>query len=167
MSSIATFYILPELQRAECSEAHLTQKTITYKKTFFGRKMVSTGERFFWEYLDQATQDRVDFPYSGFAFIEYFLNFLAREFPEDLEADFSASALDDNYYLIAPPIAARLVAYLKTNPPENARLSEFVQLENVDDVDAWVKSLSGTHDFCLEWFKRITVGKFGVIHLTF
>ncbi len=167
MSSLATFYILPDSKFGECKDAHQNQKTIAYKKTFFGRKEVTTGERFFWEYLEQATRDRLDLPYSGFAFIEYFLNFLPRELPEDLEADFNASALDDNYYLFTHPIATRFVAYLKSNQPDAVRLREFVQEQDADEVNAWVESISGTHDFSLQWFERITVGNFGVIHLTF
>jgi len=38
----------------------------TYKK-----EEVTTGERFLWEYLDSATANKTDFPFSGFAFIDY------------------------------------------------------------------------------------------------
>lgn len=38
MSSFVTFYVLPETKRAEFAEAQRNQKTVTYKRGFFGTK---------------------------------------------------------------------------------------------------------------------------------
>jgi hypothetical protein len=166
MSSIATFYILPDSKRAEFAEAHRTEKTVTYKWTLFGRKEVVTGERFLWEYLDAATADKSDFPFSGFAFIDYFFTFGTSTFPKELVTALASAAVDDNFYVISSDMAAAFAEYLQSHPPQDAALSAFATEHNPDDTE-YAQTLRQTHDFVLHWFRRVSSGSFGVLHITF
>lgn len=114
MSSIATFYLLPETGRAEFTDAHRNQKSITYKRSLFGRKEVITGERFLWEYLDSAATDRTELPFSGFPLIDYLFTFVATNLPENLQAALSAAAIDEHYYAISADLAAKFAEYLQS-----------------------------------------------------
>jgi hypothetical protein len=166
MSSIATFYVLPNSKRVEFAEAHRTEKTVTYKRTLFGRKEVVTGERFLWEYLDSATTDKIDFPFSGFVFIDYFFTFVTSTLPKDLETALAGAAVDEHYYAISSDLAATFAEYLQTHPPDDAALSAFAAEQNADDPE-YVRALRETHDFILRWFSRIAPGSFGALHITF
>src|SRR5688572_5284513 len=108
MSSIATFYVLPESKRAQFTEAHRTEKEVT------------TGERFLWEYLDSATTDKTDFPFSGFVLIDYFFTFVTSTLPKDLKTGLAAAAIDEHYYAISRDLAATFAEYLQTHPPGDA-----------------------------------------------
>jgi hypothetical protein len=167
MSSIATFYILPETKRVEFTDAHRNQKTITFKRTLFGRKEVVTGDRFLWEYLDAANADRTDFPFSGFAFIEYFFTFVASTLPKDMESALAGAAVDEHHYVFSAQLAASFAEYLRLHPPESAALSAFVAEHNPTGGAEYVRVLGETHDFLLRWFSRIASGSFGVLHITF
>lgn len=166
MSSIATFYVLPDSKRAEFTEAHRTEKAVTYKRTLFGRKKVTTGERFLWEYLDSATANKTDFPFSGFAFIDYFFTFATSTLPKDLETALFGAALNEHYYSISSDLAATFAEYLQTHPPEEAALSALAAEHNPDDTE-YSQTLRETHDFVLRWFGSIAPGRFGVLHITF
>ncbi len=167
MSSIATFYILPESKRVDFTEAHRNEKTVTLQRGFFGTKTVVTGERFLWEYLDSTSKDRTDLPFPGFAFIDYFFAFVAPSLPKDLEAALRAAALNEHYYLFSSDVAARLAAYLSSHPPDSATLSEFAAEQNPAGGAPYVQTLFLTHDFVAAWFGRTAAGTFGVLHITF
>lgn len=166
MSSIATFYLMHEAKRAEFTEAHRTEKTVTYKRTLFGKKEVTTGERFLWEYLDSTTIDKTDFPFSGFVFIDYFFAFVTRTLPKDLEAALAAAAIDEHYYAISSALAATFAEYLQAHPADDAALTAFAAEQNGDDPE-YVRALRETHDFVLRCSSQIPPGRFGVLHITF
>lgn len=167
MSSIATFYLLPDSQRAEFDEARRTEKTITYKRTLFGKKEVITGERYLWEYLDAAAPAKTEFPFSGFVFIDYLFTFVAASAPEDVEAAMRSAAISDHYHVISPSVAATLAAHLQSPPPDADALAEFATEQSPGDIPEYVDALGKAHDFILQWFARVTPGHFGVLHLTF
>lgn len=167
MSSIATFYLLPETKRTAFAAAHRDQKTVTYKRGFFGTKEQVTGERFFWEYLDEAAAKKIDFDFSGFAFIEYFFTFAAASLPAELERAINGAALDDHHYDISAGLASSLAGYLHGHPPDLEALRSFVA-DNVPAADeGYAEVLRETHDFLVTWFSSIAAGSFGVIHITF
>ena len=167
MSSIATFYLLPEAKRAEFTDAHRNQKTVTYKRGLFGTKEIVTGDRFLWEYLDSATTAKTEFDYSGFAFIEYLLTFVIASLAEPLAAALTAAAVDDHYYAISAELAASLGDYLRSHPPDPAALQSFVDENNPNADEEYVGALRDTHDFLVRWFGTIDPRSFGVIHITF
>ncbi|MBI5799779.1 MAG: hypothetical protein HZA92_03500 [Verrucomicrobia bacterium] len=167
MSSIATFYILPEAKRAEFTDAHRNQKRVTYKRTLFGQKEVVTGERFLWEYLDAASTDRTDFPFSGFAFIDYFFTFVTSTLPKDMESALAGAAVDEHHYAFSAELAASFAEYLRLHPPESAGFSAFAAEHNPSGGAEYVQILRETHDFLVRWFGRIATGTFGVLHITF
>jgi hypothetical protein len=167
MSSIATFYILPESKRAEFSDAHRNQKTIHYKRTLFGRKEVVIGERYLWEYLDSVPADKTDFPFSGFACIDYLFTFVISNLPKDLKSALAGAAVDKHYYVISSDLAATFAEYLHAHPPESDALATFAAEQNPDDAAEYAQCLRETHDFLLRWFSEISSGRFGVLHITF
>lgn len=167
MSSTANFYILPEAQRAEFLDAHRGQKTVTFKRAFFGQKEVVTGERYLWEYLDSATQDRTCLPFSGFAFIDYFFENVAASLPEPLASALASAALDEHYYAIPADLAAELADHLRSHPPAVSALTAYAAVEHPREGQEYVAALVETHDFLLHWFSRIPPLHFGVIHITF
>lgn len=167
MSSVATFYLLPEAKRAEFTEAHRNQKTVTYKRGFFGTREIVTGERFLWEYLDSATTSRTEFDFSGFVLIDYFFTYLATSLPRNLETALLNSALDEHHYSIRAELAASFGDYLRPHPPDPTELQSFVAENNPDADEDYVDSLRETHDFLVRWFGTLDSGSFGVIHVTF
>jgi hypothetical protein len=167
MSSVATLYILPDFKREEFTDAHRNQKTVNYKRTLFGMKQVVSGERFLWEYLDFATKDKTDFPFSGFIFIDYFFSFVTRNLPEDLTSALASAAVDENYYAISSDLASSLAEYLHSHVPESSALTTFATEHNPDGGAEYTKCLLETHNFLLRWFSQIAPGKFGVVHITF
>jgi|JI10StandDraft_1071094.scaffolds.fasta_scaffold205818_2 hypothetical protein len=169
MSSLATFYLLPEAKRSEFTEAHRNQKRVTYKRTLFGQREIVTGDRFLWEYLDSdsVSVDRVDFPFSGFAFIDYFLTFVAQRLPKDLESALAEATMDDHYFTFSAELAARLAAYLRSHPPDVDSLSVFASEHDSRGGAEYIQMLGETHDFLLAWFDRVVANTFGVLHLTF
>lgn len=167
MSSIATFYLLPDTKRAEFTDAHRNQKTVTYKRGLFGTKEIVTGDRFLWEYLDSATTDRTDFPYSGFEFIDYFFKFLTASLPKHLESALRSAAIDDHYFAFSADLAASFSEYLNSHPPDLGALSAFAAAHNPDGSKEYVAALREAHEFVLPWFRSISPGRFGVLHITF
>lgn len=167
MSSIATFYLLPETRRAEFTDAHRNQKSITYKRSLFGRKEVITGDRFLWEYLDSATTDSTEFPFSGFALINYLFTFVANNLPENLKSALSGAAIDDHYYAFSAELAAKLSECLESHPPSPTALFAFAAEHNPSGGAEDLRVLTETHDFVLLWFRSIAPGNFGVLHITF
>ena len=167
MSSIATFYSLPEGKRTEFSEAYRNQRRVTYKRTLFGRKEVVTGEKFLWEYLDATNSDRTDFPFSGFAFIDYFFAFVTSRLPKHLESALASAAVDESYYVFSAELAARFAEYLQQHPPDPAGLSAFAAEHNPSGGGDYVQTLRETHDFLVRWFGGIATGTCGVLHITF
>lgn len=164
MSSILTVYQMPEARRAAFEHAHANEKTVTYKSGFFGKKEIVTGERYLWEYLDEAAIGKIDFPYSGFLFIEYFFTFL--ELPDDIQAKLNASALNDHYYLIDAVLAAEILAFLDANAPSAAALASFAESEGRNEPD-YIEALLSTHSQIAQWLSTCTGGTFLVLHLTF
>ncbi len=167
MSSIATFYLLPEAKRDEFNDAHRNQKTVTYKRGLFGTREIVTGERFLWEYLDSAATARTDFDFSGFAFIDYFFTYLAASLPKNLETAMTRAAVDEHHYLIHAELAKGLGDHLRSHPPDPNELQSFVAENHPDADEEYVNALCETHDFLLRWFATIDPRSFGVIHLTF
>lgn len=167
MSSIATFYVLPESKRAAFSEAKRNQKTVRYQRGFFGTKEVVTGDRFLWEYLDAECLERTEFPYSGFVFVDYFFTYLVSRLPQDLESALGGAAVDEHHYMFSAMLAAGLAAYLQSHPPDAIALGEFVVENNPDAGGEYVGALRETHDWLLGWFSGLQGGSFGVIHVTF
>lgn len=167
MSSIATFYLLPETGRAEFTDAHRNQKSITYKRSLFGRKEVITGERFLWEYLDSAATDRTELPFSGFPLIDYLFTFVATNLPENLQAALSAAAMDEHYYAISADLAAKFAEYLQSYTKSPTALSTFAAEHNPSGGAEYLRLLTEAHHFVLLWFRRIVPGNFGVLHITF
>lgn len=166
MSSIATFYILPESKRPEFSQARQNQKTVTYKRGFFSTKKIETGDRYLWEYLDSAASEREEFPFSGFILIDYLFTFVADAAPIELMSIFKHAALDENYYVFASEAATRLAGYLESHPPESDRLESFLKEQGGNSPED-VKAMQDTHDYLITWFRRISTDSFGVMHLTF
>ena len=167
MSSIATFYLLPEAKRAEFTDAQRNQKTVTYKRGFFGTKEVVTGDRFLWEYLDSAATSKTEFDFSGFALIDYLLTFVPASLPDRLNSALSSAAVDDHHYAFSADMASSFAEYLHSHPPDSTSLQTFVA-ENNPDADAeYVSALRETHDFLVRWFDNIDRNSFGVIHITF
>jgi len=167
MSSVATFYILPEAKRAEFTNAHRNQKTVTYKRGLFGTKEVVTGDRFLWEYLDSTITDKTDFPFSGFAFIDYFFTFVTSTLPKELETALAGAALDEHYYSFSSDLAASFAQYLQSHPPDSAALASFAAEQQPDGGAEYVQCLRETHDFILGWFGRVAPGSFGVLSISF
>lgn len=167
MSSFVTFYVLPEAKRLEFVEAQRKQKTVTYKRGFFGTKEVVTGERFLWEYLDSETADKVDLPFSGFVFIDYFLTFVAERLPEPLKAALEDAMADEHYLVFSKDQAASFAAYLQLNPPKTVDLEAFATEHQPEGGQEYIQCLRETHAFLQTWFGGIGTTKFGVVHLTF
>ena len=165
MSSIATFYLLPETGRAEFLSAHRNQKSVTHKRAFFGTKEVVTGERFLWEYLDTAATQRTAFPMSGFVIVDYLFTFVA--LPEPLVSALNEGAEDDPYYVITAELATSLAQFLGAHVPSLEALSAFAEESTPDPTGEYAQALLKTHDLLLDWFSRIPAGTFGVLHLTF
>jgi len=165
MASIATFYLLPETQRAEFLAAHRDQKTVTYRRSLFGKKEVVKGERYLWEYLDAEAGKRREFPFSGFVLIDYFYTFVS--LPPELDAELESTGVDENYTAISAGLAASLGQFLEAHPAEPAALAAFAEEEGREPSPEYVQALRETHDFLLDWFRHIAPGKFGVLHLTF
>jgi len=165
MSSIATFYLLPESARADFDEAKRTEKTVTLKRSFFGVKEIVTGERFLWEYLDETADERIEFPHSGFVLIDYLFTFLEGE--EPIQSDFAAAAIDANYYSIHGGMAERIARFLEANPPDDHALESFAGQQGAESPKQHAKLLRETHDLLKNWFHRVREGKFGVLQLTF
>jgi hypothetical protein len=167
MSSLATFYLLAESDREACIQAHRSQRIVTYKRSLFGTREVTTGDRFFWEYLDSASVEKIDFPFSGFAVIDYLFTFAPQWLPSGLQIDLENSSLDENYYLVSQSLAVLLADSLGSQHPDEAKLHEFAVEQAPQDALEYVPILRETHEFLRGWFSSIPVGSFGVIHLTF
>ena len=165
MSSIATFYLLRESARPEFEEAKRTEKTITYKRGIFRTKEIVTGERFLWEYLDEAAEERIEFPYSGFVLIDYLFTFL--DGVEPIQSDFAAAAIDANYYAIPEPMAERVASFLQSNPPDEKALETFADQHGAQSPKQHAKQLRETHETLKHWFGKISQERFGVLQLTF
>jgi hypothetical protein len=167
MSSIATFYILPEASRSAFAEAQRNQKTVTYRRGWFGTKEMVTGDRFLWEYLDSATIGKTEFDFSGFVFIDYLLSFVTASLPEHLNLALRSAMVDDHYFAISADFASSLAEYLRSHPPEATALRAFVADNNKGVDENYVNALRETHEFLVSWFGRIAQDSFGVIHITF
>lgn len=167
MSSIATFYLLPEASLPAFVDAQRNRKSVTYKRGWFGTKEIVTGDRFLWEYLDSATTSKTEFGFSGFAFIDYFLAFLAASLPEQLNAALRSTVIDDHYFAISADLAASLADYLRSHPPDATALRAFVADNNPDAGEEYIGTLRETHDFLVRWFGSVDRNSFGVIHITF
>ena len=165
MSSIATFYLMRESARNEFEEAKRNEKTITYKRGFFRTKEVVSGERFLWEYLDEAAEERIEFPYSGFIMIDYLFTFL--EGAEPIQTDFAAAAIDANYYAIPGPMAERVAGFLESNPPDGKALESFADQHGAQSPKEHAVLLRETHETLKHWLGKISKERFGVLQLTF
>lgn len=165
MSSIATFYLLPESARTDFEEAKRTEKTITYKRGIFRTKEIVTGDRFLWEYLDEAAEERIEFPYSGFVLIDYLFTFL--EGVEPIQSDFATAAIDANYYSIPRPMAERVALFLEANPPDGKALETFADQHGAESPKQHAKLLRETHETLKHWFRKVSQERFGVLQLTF
>lgn len=164
-SSIATFYLLRESVRPEFEEAKRTEKKITYQRGLFRTKEVITGERFLWEYLDEAAVEKIEFPHSGFVLIDYLFTFL--EGVEPIQTDFASAAIDANYYSIPGTMAERVTQFLEANPPDDDALQSFADQHGAQSPRQHAKLLRETHEMLKTWFRRVNEGKFGVLQLTF
>ncbi|WP_265594024.1 hypothetical protein [Haloferula sp. BvORR071] len=164
-SSIATFYLLRESARGEFAEAKRTEKKITYKHGLFRTKEIVTGERFLWEYLDEAAEERIEFPHSGFVLIDYLFTFL--EGAERIQTEFAAAAIDANYYSIPGEMAERVARFLEDNPPDDKALESFADQHGAQSPRQHAKLLKDTHETLRSWFRRVNGDKFGVLQLTF
>lgn len=165
MSSIANFYILPEASRGKFAEAQRNQKTVTYQRGLFRTKEIVTGDRFLWEYLDSATTGKTEFEFSGFAFIDYLLTFVAASLPEDFKIALRSAVVDDHYFAFSTDLASKFAEYLRSHPPDANALQAFFAEGNADEE--YVGTLRETHDFLVSWFESIDKNSFGVIHITF
>ncbi len=164
-SSIATFYLLRESARPEFEEAKRTEKTITYERGFFRTKEVITGDRFLWEYLDEAAEEKLEFPHSGFVMIDYLFTFL--EGAEPIQTDFAAAAIDANFYSIPGSMAERVTRFLEDNPPDDKALESFAGQHGAQSPRHHAKLLRETHEMLMTWLRRVNGEKFGVLQLTF
>ena len=167
MSSIATFYILAEDKRDLFTEARKTEKTVTFKKGFFGFDVreVVTGDRFLWEFLDQEATSKHDFDYSGFIIVDYFFTFV--QLPDPLQTQLTAATSPDGHYFqFEHLLASSLVDHLQSHPPDHAELAEFAR-EQGHDASECVPLLIETHSTLIQWFRLVTLSQFGVLHLTF
>jgi hypothetical protein len=165
MSSIATFYLLRESDRAAFDEAKRKEKTITYKRGFFRTKEIVNGERFLWEYLDEIAEERIEFPYSGFLLIDYLFTFL--ESVEPIQTAFAAAAIDGNYYSIPVPVAAKVAGFLESNPPDIKALESFSGQQGVELPKEHAALLRETHETLKHWLGKISQDRFGVLQLSF
>lgn len=165
MSSIVTCYILRESQRSEFLEAHRNEKTISYERGFLGIKEVVRGERFLWEYLDCAAAARLEFPFSGFALIDYLFSFVL--FPGHLQQAFASAEVDESYYAISADLARALADFLESHLPSSAALIAFVPEEGCGSPGEYADILLNTHDILLDWLRRLSRGYFAVLHITF
>ncbi|WP_367872794.1 hypothetical protein [Luteolibacter sp. Populi] len=164
MSSIATFYLLRESSRSAFAEAKRTEKTVTYKHGFFKTKEVITGDRFLWEYLDEAAEERIEFPHSGFVLIDYLFTFLEGA---PIQTDFATAAIDANYYSIPGTMAERVARFLEDNPPDHKDLETFSDHQGAQSPKQHAKLLHETHETLKSWLSRVNGDKFGVLQLTF
>lgn len=164
-SSIATFYLLRESARPEFEEAKRNEKTITYQRGFFRTKEIVTGERFLWEYLDEAAEEKLEFPHSGFVMIDYLFTFL--EGAEPIQTDFAEAAIDANYYAIPGSMAERVRRFLEDNPPDDRALESFAGQHGAQSPRHHAKLLRETHEMLMTWLRRVNGEKFGVLQLTF
>jgi hypothetical protein len=167
MSSIAAFYMLPEASRSAFADAQRNQKTVTYKRGWFGAKEIVSGDRFLWEYLDSANTGKTEFAFSGFAFIDYLLSFVTASLPEHLDVALRSAMVDDHYFAISADFASSLAEHLRSHPPDATALRAFVADNNPGADEEYVGALRETHDFLVSWLGSIARNSFGVIHITF
>jgi len=166
MSCIATFYLLLESQHTEFIAAHRDEKKVTYKSTLFGKKEIVTGEKYLWEYLDDAAKTKEDLPYSGFVLVDYL--FVFTTFPEDLDAELTAVEIDEHYTVFSADLASRLAEYFKANPPADKALTTFAAEERPgENATEYAEALREVHGLFLAWMQRVNPGEFGVLHLSF
>ncbi len=164
MSSILTAYKLSESHPIAFEHAYANEKRVTYKSGFFGKKEIVTGEAYLWEYLDGIADQKTDFEFSGFLFIDYFFTFLV--LPDDLQAALTASGRGEHYYAIDADLAGRIRAFLQKSAPSTAALTSFAEGEGKAEP-GYVDALLSTHSQLLAWFGSCTTGSFLVLHLTF
>ncbi len=167
MSSIATFYMIDESDRESFSRAEMNQKTHSMNKGFlgFGRRPVTTGELYLWEYLDDAAADKLDFEYSGFAIIDYFFTYI--QFPEEMQSELATATSSCGHYIrFEPRLANLIVDHLEQSSPDESSLTEFAE-ESGHEVPEYVAVLIQTHTILIQWLRALSSGQFGVLHLTF
>lgn len=167
MSCIATFHVLPESKRPEFTDAHRNQKQVTYKKTLFGKKEIVTGDKYLWEYLNEAATKTEDLPFSGFAIVEYLFTYV--ELPEALNAELEGASIDDYYTALSANLAGRLAEHLETHTPTVETLTAFAAEEwpKEKDSEQTGRVLREVHDHLVTWFRSVGPNEFGVLHLSF
>ena len=153
-----------ESQHTEFESAYANEKKVTYKSGLFGKKEVVTGERFVWEYLDEAAASKIDFDYSGFLFIDYFFTYVV--LPDDIQTRLNSGCRGEHYYLIDSSLASAIRGYLTAHRPSIESLTEYSIGEGKIDRE-YPDALLSVHDQIVDWMGSCTNGTFLVLHLTF
>jgi hypothetical protein len=165
MSCIATFYLLPESQRAAfLSSKEREPHGENTKVLFFTLRKQVAGEQI-WEFLDRVAVKKTDLEFSGFLLVDYLFVYLR------IKGDDYFQRLDENYSALMPNGAERLAAFLATRPVDRSTIERYLKDDGrplaESERDDTLSAYETAHAKLAEWCASVRPGTFGVLHLSF
>lgn len=165
MSCIATFYVLPESQRADFLSSKQREPHVEERRILFFRQRRQVSGEHVWEYLDRVAAKKTNLDFSGWLLVDYL--FVYRQIKD---AD-HFERLDEYYMAMFPSGAERLAASLGARPVDRAAIELYLtqddrplaESEREDTLTAYERA----HSSLVEWCASIRPGVFGVLHLSF